>query len=221
MPGVALAFIRAEGTRPSSSKKALLRLRLLLDSRSCGLYQQYRRWADYPALLLSACGHEVDGITWTNGQSRVARVAAVFIRFQSKHPRPSGRYPGIFALANGLAHDGRLSLEERAWWRANNDWYDAAYPSPEKVDPSIFDKTRHPHTTCWFKESATPLLSRVPGYLQLLDAHGVEWVELRSTDPGIVLYEDDVQVVVAPSRASSPSPSVNAPTSPVRDTSKG
>jgi hypothetical protein len=38
----------------------------------------------------------------------------------------------------------------------------------------------------------------VPGYLQLLDTHGVECVELRSADPGRVVYEDDVQVVVTP-----------------------
>ena len=154
-----------------------------------------------------------------NAESRMAHVAQMFVRFQSKHPRPSGRHPGIFALANGLAHDGRLSPEEWAWWRASNDWYNAAYTSPETVDPSIFDKTRHPHTCCWFKESATHLLSRVPGYLQLLDQHGVEWVELHSTDPGIVLYEDDVQVVVAPaSQVSSPSPDVDAPTVPTRET---
>jgi hypothetical protein len=91
-----------------------------------------------------------------------------------------------------------LSPEEYSWWRANNDWYNAAYTDPSTVDPSIFDLTRHPHTACWFKESATHLLSRVPGYLQLLDAHCVEWVEVRSADPGIVLYEDDVQIVVVP-----------------------
>jgi hypothetical protein len=75
---------------------------------------------------------------------------------------------------------------------------DAAYPDPGTVDPSLWDRTKHSHTSCWFKESATHLLSRVCGYLHILSTHRVEWVEVRSTDPGRVLYEDDVQIVVAP-----------------------
>ncbi|MER0428530.1 hypothetical protein ABR748_30565 [Streptomyces microflavus] len=42
------------------------------------------------------------------------------------------------------------------------------------------------------------MLERVPGYLQVLTAHGVECQLLRSADPGRVIYEDDVQVVVVP-----------------------
>ncbi|MET3803328.1 hypothetical protein ABIB25_000312 [Nakamurella sp. UYEF19] len=40
------------------------------------------------------------------------------------------------------------------------------------------------------------------GYLDLLDRYGVTWRERRSADPGEPLYEDDVQVVVVPRRAS-------------------
>jgi GNAT superfamily N-acetyltransferase len=120
-----------------------------------------------------------------------------FIRFQARHPRPSGRYPGVFALANDLAHRGTLSADERAWWRANNDWFEATAADPWKVAPSLFDRTKYPHTFCWFKAGATNLMARVEGYLRLLDAHGVEWVRLHSTDPGTVVFEDDVQVVVA------------------------
>lgn len=42
------------------------------------------------------------------------------------------------------------------------------------------------------------LLGRVPGYLALLDRYGVAWAERRSNKPGHVLYEEAVQVVVAP-----------------------
>ena len=51
-------------------------------------------------------------------------------------------------------------------------------------------------TTCWFKVAARELLDRVPGYLRLLDSHGVAWIETRSDDPETILYEDAVQVVV-------------------------
>lgn len=123
----------------------------------------------------------------------------MFVRFQARHPTAERRvYPGVFALANDLARRGTLSAEEWAWWRANNDWIEAAYPDPGKRDPTIFDRAIHPYTNCWFKETAAPLLARVPGYLKLLDAHGVEWVEVRSADPGVAVYEDDIQVIVEP-----------------------
>jgi hypothetical protein len=54
----------------------------------------------------------------------------MFIRFQSKNPTSRGTHPGVFALANGLAHEGKLSTEEYCWWRSNNDWYNAACPNP-------------------------------------------------------------------------------------------
>ncbi|WP_219416804.1 hypothetical protein [Pseudonocardia nigra] len=38
----------------------------------------------------------------------------------------------------------------------------------------------------------------MPGYLAILERHGVECVELRSDDPGALIYEDDHQVVVVP-----------------------
>jgi hypothetical protein len=46
--------------------------------------------------------------------------------------------------------------------------------------------------------SAGHLLDRVPGYLDLLDRHGVAFSERRSTDPGPILYEDAVQILVVP-----------------------
>ena len=122
----------------------------------------------------------------------------LFIRFESATPNAHGRHTGVFGLANRLAHTGRLTTADRNWWRTNNDWFDAAYPNPATTDPTLFDKTKNPVVTCWFKGSATHLLDRVPGYLDLLDRYGTEWVERRTSNPGAVLYEDDVQVVTRP-----------------------
>lgn len=60
-----------------------------------------------------------------------------YIRFQSPTRSPRGHYPGVFALANGLAREGRLTPEQWSFWRTNNDWYDAAYTDPTKVDPTV------------------------------------------------------------------------------------
>jgi hypothetical protein len=37
-------------------------------------------------------------------------------------------------------------------------------------------------------------------YLDLLDHYGVRWGELRTSSPGRIVYEDDVQVVTVPYR---------------------
>jgi hypothetical protein len=118
-----------------------------------------------------------------------------YIRFEAADVNSRGVHTGVFGLANGLAHSNVLSVEDWSWWRANNDWYDGAYLDPASIDHDLFD---HPDVTCWFKASATHLLDRMPGYLELLDRYGVAWAERRSDDPGQILYEDDVQVVVIP-----------------------
>ncbi|MDQ1742409.1 MAG: hypothetical protein QOE23_748 [Pseudonocardiales bacterium] len=121
-----------------------------------------------------------------------------YVRFESATPNDRGRYTGIFGLANGLARSGLLSAADRAWWRAANDWYDLAYPDPASVDPTLFDRGRHPGLTCWFLDSAEHLLCRVPGYLALLDRYGLAWRQRSSADPGMVRYRDDVQIAVTP-----------------------
>ena len=124
----------------------------------------------------------------------------VFVRWESPEPNARGARVGVFGLANGLARAGRLSPADHAWWRAANDWFDAAYTDPASVDASLFDRSRYPVVSCWFRASAGHLTGRVPGYLTLLDRYGVAWTERRSTDPGVVRYSDDDQIVVTPYR---------------------
>ncbi|MEW2419490.1 hypothetical protein AB0911_02925 [Streptomyces nigra] len=121
-----------------------------------------------------------------------------YLRFQSPHRNDRGRFTGVFGLVNNLAREGRLSEEQEAFRRLNNKWYDAAYTDPSTVDATVYDDEVNPGAAAWFKPSATHLLARVPGYLEILAAQGVDCQVLRSTDPGQVVYEDDVQIVVAP-----------------------
>ena len=120
-----------------------------------------------------------------------------FVRFRSPTLNGRGARVGVFALANGLRADGRLTAQDEAWLAENNAWYTAAYAEPT---PEIFDRTEHPVTECWFRASATHLLDRVGGYLELLDRYGEPWERVETDDPGAVIYEDPVQVVVAPYR---------------------
>ena len=83
------------------------------------------------------------------------------------------------------------------WVLENHDWYESAYSDPAKVDPSVFDRLINPWTECWFKSDAHHLLIRLEGYLKMLYQHGISWEKVESEDPGRIVHEDDVQIVVA------------------------
>lgn len=121
-----------------------------------------------------------------------------YVRFQAAQPNRRGTYPGIFALANGLAASGRFSAEDWVAWRNANDLADAAYADPGTVDPSVFDRDINPTAQSWFKTTATHLLADAAFYEDLLRRYQVEYEVLTSDDPGIVIYEDEVQIVVVP-----------------------
>lgn len=128
----------------------------------------------------------------------------MFVRFQLPVPGKRGVHTGVFGLTNLLGRAGRLTPAEHATWRAGNDWYNEAYPDPTDADPAVYDETVHPRATAWFKGTATHLIERVPPYLEILRSHGVPCVRVEAPDPGRVIYEDDVQVVVVPHDPAAP-----------------
>lgn len=122
-----------------------------------------------------------------------------FVRYRARTPNARGVKVGIFALANGLARDGRLTAEEAAWLREANDWYNRAYPNPSDVDPGVYDRVVNPGAVSWFKVGASDaLIERLADYVRLLDAHSVEWERVVTARPGRIVYEDEVQVVAIP-----------------------
>lgn len=121
-----------------------------------------------------------------------------YVRYQATCPNLRGTYPGIFALANGLAQSGELSAVDWGQWRRANDRADAAYPDPAAVDASVYDRKINPTAQSWFKSTAQHLLADLHFYEDLLRRHHVEYQVLHSDDPGTVLYEDEVQIVVRP-----------------------
>lgn len=120
---------------------------------------------------------------------------ASYVRYQSAVPNRHGRYPGVFAMANGLAQEGRLSATDRRTWRSLNDRANAMYPDPERHTPG----TMTPGARSWFRTTCRPvLLEMTAHYLELLDRHAIPWVELRTNHPGQIVYRDDDQVVAVP-----------------------
>lgn len=129
-----------------------------------------------------------------------------YVRYHALEPDAKGRHLGIFALANLLAKEGSLSPEDWGLWRSANDFYDGAYATPEA---SFYAA---PDAQAWFKVTATDLIGKVDFYMDLLRRYGFPCRVVYSSDPGTVLYEDDVQVVVVPyGMPTSIRPSPEAP----------
>ncbi|MET7637682.1 hypothetical protein [Streptomyces sp. NPDC005438] len=127
-----------------------------------------------------------------------ARETMHYVRFESPHRNERGHFTGVFGLVNTLAREGKLTQRQERFRRTHNSWYDAAYADPSTIDPRVYDHRINPGAAAWFRSSAGHLLERVSGYLDILAAHGVACRRVCSTDPGRVVYEDDVQVVVVP-----------------------
>lgn len=121
-----------------------------------------------------------------------------YARYEAATPDEHGHHKGVFGLVNNLGRAGRLTPEQERFRRANNAWYDTAYTDPSTVDPTVYDPAVNQRAAAWFKPAATHLFARLPGYLEILDARGVAWRRAVSADPGRVVYEDEVQVVVVP-----------------------
>lgn len=122
----------------------------------------------------------------------------MFVRYQSQVPNRRGAFPGIFAMANGLRDGGLLSANDLAWIRRQNEHGDRAYTDPSTVAPNTYSATENPGARAWFKEDASELLEMAIRYTRLLDRYGVPWAELRTRNPGRIVYEDEVQVVAVP-----------------------
>jgi len=124
----------------------------------------------------------------------------IYVRYQGTMPGRRGMMPGIFALMTQLLRSESLDETEMAWYRGLTAWYNAQYTDPSTVDPLVYDTRVHPHASAWFKIHPTHLLEPLKECQQLLRKHEVRCERVVSSDPGTVIYEDEVQVIVVPSR---------------------
>lgn len=118
----------------------------------------------------------------------------MYLRYESCVPNSRGLFPGVYALANGLARAGKLTESEYRQWKETNELLDAAY-----VSPTVYQELPDDALTSWYIEDSAPhLLESMGFYTDLLDAYNIPWRQVRSDDPGEVVYRDDVQIVVRP-----------------------
>jgi hypothetical protein len=120
-----------------------------------------------------------------------------FIRFQGVEPNlktPSKR--GIFQLAYQLKHSPETSRNNDRELRQNLDWLETHLCAPK-----ILDKPEHYRAICWFKDSAHEPLKRIWALKYLLKEYGF-WVDqIKSENPGRIIYQDGWQVAAKPLRS--------------------
>ena len=123
---------------------------------------------------------------------------SVYVRFQSPRPGRRGVHIGVFGLANSLARSGQLSASEMLVWRTAGDWINKTCTNPTDTYPEAYDDDVNPLATAWFKASATHLIEGVSQHLDLLKSYGIACVRVEAGDPGRIIYEDHLQVLVVP-----------------------
>jgi len=122
----------------------------------------------------------------------------MFIRFVVHALDPdSNERKGIFQASSERMARFDLTDAERAWPRAVREWFAEHLRTPTK-----FATSRRHHGknrgVCWFRHSARAHLAQARSLARWLEEQGVAVEELRSTNPGYVLYADAFQVVVDP-----------------------
>jgi hypothetical protein len=116
----------------------------------------------------------------------------VFVRFvvgsDGQHHK---ELTGVLTEARLLRDRGDLTAEEDARLGDVYAWFNDNVPVPP------FSTGRFPRdAVAWFKDNAREPVTRMWDVVALLREHGVEVRLLRSANPGRVVYEDSVQVLV-------------------------
>lgn len=116
----------------------------------------------------------------------------MFIRFVvGSDGEPHRQLTGIITEVRFLRDDGRLSNEECSRLERTYQWFNDHVPVPP------FSAGRWPRdVVSWFKADAHEAISGMWELSAILRDHDVPTRMLRSPNPGRVVYEDDLQVVV-------------------------
>ena len=117
----------------------------------------------------------------------------LFIRFvvggDDEHHR---LLTGLITEARLLRDRGELASYEEEWLEETYEWFNQNLPCPP------FSTQRwSSDVASWFKDSAKESIQKMRELSVLLETHGLQVRMLRSENPGLVLYEDQYQVVVS------------------------
>ncbi len=118
----------------------------------------------------------------------------MFLRFVTTQIHDLSRQPkGLFYAAHECLYEGDLSKDERALLEEILDWFNENLPGPGEY----FDPCR---AVFWFKSQARECIARMWDLAVALRLHDY-FVEVQKCwRLGNIIFEDDFQVAVYPSR---------------------
>lgn len=120
----------------------------------------------------------------------------MLVRFCVLARDPESHSPqGVFQAAIELRDAGRLADYEEEWLERDLGWLREHLPSP-----ACLCESGNERAICWFRPDARRPIEKVRGMVALLEAHGLFVRMVTTADPGLILYEDDWQVVAKPRR---------------------
>jgi hypothetical protein len=110
----------------------------------------------------------------------------------------SGHTAGILVAAHTLRDEGDISIEEHAELRQALAWFTENLPIP-----SVLVDVEHRRAISWFRPTARQAIQKMWGLKLLLESHGYHVNVLQTRGPGVVVYEDEWQVVAKPPKEVS------------------
>jgi hypothetical protein len=118
----------------------------------------------------------------------------MLIRFVIQDSSPdSTRRTGLLVASHWLRDYGAIPPEDHRRLVRTLLWFNESVPIPR-----ILKSEENRRALSWFRSSATDAIARAWELVSIARENGMHVDVLRTSDPGIVLYEDPVQVVAKP-----------------------
>ncbi|MBL4831066.1 MAG: hypothetical protein JKY55_14420 [Aliivibrio sp.] len=122
----------------------------------------------------------------------------MFKRFVVGHiNKQSGVNQGILGVAYRLSREEKLKGSNKIDLDNHLAWLMDSFTIPD-----IFDKPESLKGVCWFKDTAVDIIDHVIAIVPHVEACGFVVTELSSNLPGLIIYEDDSQIVAIPNDES-------------------
>lgn len=104
---------------------------------------------------------------------------------------------GVFSALYALESRGLVSSDDFQWYRETEEWLNDHLPVPKSLARARKKGAKRVAVT-WIKSTATAHVARLREIAEYLRSKDIEVVELRSSRPGYIVYEDEFQVAAEP-----------------------
>ena len=120
----------------------------------------------------------------------------MYIRFQGKRNNDSSSSKlGIFQLAYELRDNEDTPKYAHDEIQNILSWLDDNMEAPE-----ILDDGKHHRAILWFKAEAKKQIDKIRAMKAILEEFGYHIDQITTKEPGLIIYEDDCQIVAKPKK---------------------